>query len=83
MVGEVSASPALLGEDMADVRLIKLTWENQDEFKMETQLNDEGWVTILEMDENGNISKLWEHAGKLCNKYFETQIDFIGGVMKA
>ncbi len=38
-VGEVSASPTRLGEDMADVRLIKLTWENEDEFKMESQLN--------------------------------------------
>ena len=68
---------------MADVRLIKLTWENNDEFKMETQLNDEGWLTIIEMDENGDISQLWEHAGKLCKRYFETQVDFIGGVMKS
>ncbi|KKN74732.1 hypothetical protein LCGC14_0387740 [marine sediment metagenome] len=68
---------------MADTRLIRLTWENDVQFKMDTKLNDEDWLTIIEMDENGNISQLWEHAGALCKKYFETQVDFIGGVMKS
>ena len=50
---------------------------------METQLNGRDWVTILEMDEDGNIASLWEHAEKLCKKFFETQIEEIGRVMKS
>ncbi len=65
------------------VRLIRLTWENDESFKMDTKLDDESYITILEMDENGNIAQLWEHAGKLCKKYFDTQIDHIGTEMKA
>ncbi len=68
---------------MADVRLIKLTWKNEDEFKMESQLNGGNWLTIIEMSENGHINLMWEHAGKLCKKYFEIEIDEIGKVMKA
>ena len=67
----------------ADVRLVRLSWENGVQFKLDTKLNDGSYITIMEMDENGDIAQLWEHAGKLCKKYFETQIDSIGGVMKA
>ena len=67
----------------ADVRLIRLTWENGVQFKMDTKLNDGGYVTILEMDENGCLACVWEYAGKLCKKYFDTQIENIGGIMKA
>ena len=67
----------------ADVRLVRLTWENDVSFKVDTKLNDAGYVTILEMDENGCVACLWEHVGKLCKKYFDTQIDEIGKVMKA
>lgn len=66
----------------ADVRLIRLSWENGVQFKMDTKLNDESYVTILEMDENGCLVCVWEHAGKLCKKYFDMQIDEIGRIMK-
>ncbi len=67
---------------MADVRLIKLTWENDEEFKMETQLNGGNWLTVLEMDENGHIHTLWDSAQKLCSTYFHTTLEEIGKVMK-
>lgn len=67
----------------AQVRLIRLTWENGVSFKMDTKLDAESYVTILEMDENGNIAQLWASAQQLCEKYFEATITGVGNDMKA
>ena len=66
------------------VREIKISWENDDSFKMETQLDSGGWQTIIEMDENGYFNTLWESGVKpLCKEYFEREINKIGAEMKA
>lgn len=68
----------------AQIREIKISWENDDSFKLETQLDSGGWQTIIEMDENGYFSNLWEEGvAPLCKHYFEDVINDIGAEMKA
>ena len=66
------------------IREIKISWENNDSFKLETQLDGGGWQTIIEMDENGYFATLWESGvAPLCKEYFERELDVIGSEMKA
>ncbi len=65
------------------VRLVRLTWENGEGFKVDTKLDAGAYVTIIEMDENGNIAQLWPHAQKLCETYFERIVTDVGTEMKA
>lgn len=68
---------------MADtVRIIRLSYENGVRFKMDTKLNSGAYVTILEMDENGDIASLWSSAQQLCEKYAREQLTAIGKVMR-
>ena len=65
------------------VRLIKLSWENDDSFKMETNLDGGDWVTVVEMDENNYFSTLWGDIEEMCNKFFNKTVATIGAEMKA
>ena len=67
----------------AQTRLIRLTWENGVNFKMDTKLNDENYITIIEMDENGHISSLWTNAQSICETFFNEKLNTIGTEMKA
>ena len=68
----------------AQIRLIRLTWENDVNFKMDTKLDDGEYVTIIEIDENGHLNQLWDAGvATVCKKYFETELDSIGTEMKA
>ena len=66
------------------VRTIRLSWENDDSFKMDTNLDGGSWQTIIEMDENGYFAGLWETGVvPLCERYFKDMMDTIGAEMKA
>ena len=65
------------------VRLIRLTWENDDSFSMETKLGDGDWDTVTMMDENNYFAGLWPSTAALCKEYFEREINVIGAEMKA
>jgi len=66
------------------VRLIRLTWENDASFEMETKLDDGDWGTIAQIDENGYFSNLWEMGVvPLCKEYFNQELSTIGSEMKA
>ena len=66
------------------IRLIRLTWKNDDNFKMETNLNDGDWNTVAEIDENDYFDDIWENGIKpACKRYFVKEIDKIGAEMKA
>jgi len=65
------------------VRLIKLSWENDDSFKMETNLDGGDWVTVVELDENNYFSTLWGDIEEMCNKFFNKTVAKIGAEMKA
>ena len=68
----------------AKVRLIRLTWENDVSFEMETRLDDGAWQTVSQMDENGYFEGLWESGVvPLCNEYFKSMLNTIGAEMKA
>jgi len=66
------------------VRLIRLSWENDISFEMQTKCDGGSWITIVKMDENGCLQQLWEAGiASVCRKYFEGQINTIGAEMKA
>ena len=68
----------------AQVRLIRLAWENEANFKMDTKLDDGEWTTIISVDENGFLDQLWDSGiATVCTKYFETALNIIGTEMKA
>jgi hypothetical protein len=65
-------------------RQIKLTWENGVNFTMTSKLGDESWKIIINIDEDGHLDKLWDVGiAPICTKYFETELNIIGGEMKA
>ena len=66
------------------VREIKISWENQDSFKMQTRLDGGNWLTIIETDENGHLATLWNSGIELlCKTYFDEALKVIGSEMKA
>ena len=66
------------------IRLIKITYENDVAFEMETKLDGDSYLTVTQMDENGYFSGLWESGtAPLCKKYFGDMLDAIGAEMKA
>ena len=64
-------------------RTIRLSWENNDSFKMDTNFDGGAWQIIIEMDENGHFNELWPDVDALCKKYFESEMNTIGAEMKA
>ena len=66
------------------VRLIRLKWENEVSFEMETKIDGGSWLTIASMDENGYFANLWEKGVvPLCKEYFDRELNVIGSEMKA
>jgi len=65
------------------IRLIRLTWKNDDSFSMETKFGDGDWNMITQMDENNYFTALWPNAEALCREYFEREMKIIGAEMKA
>lgn len=68
----------------ATTLLIQFTWENNVNFKMESKKNAEATVTILALQENACLPKLWE-AGiqETIMTYLEYEVTKIGTEMKA
>ena len=50
---------------------------------MKANLNNAGVKTILEMEENGFLAKLWEGGKSIIMTYLEIEVDKIGNDMKA
>jgi hypothetical protein len=68
----------------AKTRIIRLSWENDVNFKMDSKLDDGDYITVIDVDENGHLNKLWESGiADVCKKYFETELGIIGQEMKA
>ena len=62
-------------------QVLKLTWENKKHFKM---VEDDGEkVTIVMVEENGNIGAIWPEVQNICTRYFQSIIEKIGNEMKA
>ena len=67
---------------MASEIEITLHWENGVEFKMTAKQDGGEVLTICGLDENGCMSDIWGYAQSICTKYFDKQMDTIGGIMK-
>ena len=65
------------------VRTIRLSWENDDSFKMDTNLDGGDWSVVVEMDENNHFISLWGDIDAVCKKFFEREMATIGAEMKA
>ena len=63
--------------------VITFNWENKDSIIMKANLNDAGTKTILEMEENGCLSKLWDGVKHTIMTYLEIEVDKMGNDMKA
>lgn len=62
--------------------VVTFTWENNDEFKMETTLDSDDTIKVMEIEENGDIASLWEHYQTICEKVVKNQLNTIGEEMK-
>ncbi|KKM86965.1 hypothetical protein LCGC14_1273690 [marine sediment metagenome] len=69
---------------MAETELeIMVRWENNESFEVTIKEDDGELLTLIKMDENGNISALWPHASAVVAKYIEDLLVRIGAEMKA
>jgi len=65
-------------------RTIRIMWENESSFQMDTRLDDGDWITVESIDENDYFESLWETGTKpKCLKYFASELETIGAEMKA
>jgi len=63
--------------------VITFQWENGNAFKMSSNLDGAGSVTICQVDENGEFAHIWEYAKSICSTYIGRYLDNIGNDMKA
>jgi hypothetical protein len=58
---------------------LKLKWENAKSFEM---TEDDGkTISIVKVEENGNIGVVWPHVKAICTEYFNSKVDAIGQEM--
>jgi len=67
----------------AQTRLVRFSWENNVNFKMDTKIDDGDWITISYTEENGEIAKLWPSISQSCIVFMKEKLDGIGDDMKA
>lgn len=66
------------------VRLVRFTWENGVSCKVDTKLDNASYITIIDVDENGHLNKLWDAGLKtVIMTFLEAEVDTIGEEMKA
>ena len=67
---------------MASEIEIKLTWENNNFFKMEKNTGA-GWMTVVEIKENAHIANIAGHLKNLCIADFTAHLDAIMKEMRS
>ena len=73
--------PAYTKEFMATQIDIRFTWENNNEFEVLSKEGSQDTVTLVRMEENGNISALWPAATDLIERHFKSLMARIGSEM--
>ncbi len=63
------------------VLLLRIKWENQSHFEMESKRDDEAYIQTVRMEENGSLSSLWPHISNICKDFLVVQLLEIGEVM--
>ena len=62
---------------------VMLKWENGKSFEMTQKHAEATVITVVRMEENGNIKRLWEHVEAICKEDFARHLAEIGEQMKA
>ena len=66
------------------IRLIRLTWENNVSFKCDSKLDDGEWVLVIEIDENNHLKSVWDNEiTGIITSYLGNRLSEIGNEMKA
>ena len=69
---------------MAETKVVvTLKWENGNYFTLTSKEGDGEVITILRMEENACISKLWDNAQGVCINFASHLLSRIGNEMKA
>ena len=67
---------------MASELEIKITWENNNFFKMEKKTDGHGWLTVVSIEENAHISAIAGSLKALCMADFDTHLEEIMNEMR-
>lgn len=59
---------------------LKLKWENEKSFEFTEDENDKV-LSIIKVEENGNIATLWPQIQKICCDTFNSKMEAIGQEM--
>ncbi len=62
---------------------LEITLKRENNVGFEMTADGEEKKTIIKMDENGHIDKLWDSAQKICETYLHEKLIAIGEEMKA
>lgn len=62
--------------------VITLRWENQEFFEATSKKDDGDTITIVRVEEDGNIAAVWPHVGDIIKEQIRRDLDTIGSDMK-
>jgi len=63
---------------------VKITfdWENNNFFEMTAKHGEAEKIQIVRIEENANITEIWDSVSTICKNYVGSAIDKIGKEMK-
>ena len=61
---------------------LTFNWENTKSFQMTAKKTGKDVLTVIKMDENGQIDQLWPHLENICKQYLDQELKAIGKAMK-
>lgn len=62
---------------------IAIEWQNETSFEMRFKNKASEETIVVRLEENGCIGKIWPEIAIACKKFFDYQVDVIGGEMLA
>jgi len=62
---------------------LKIKWENGVEVSVQQKRNDDEWITVVALEENGCIEVLWPNIQKALEVFFKHTLTVIGTEMKS
>jgi len=65
---------------------IKIKWQNAAYYEMKAKCEhceDEDFITIVKVDENTNMARIWPNVEAICQDYFESHMRDIGTEMRS
>ena len=68
-------------QDLANKLTLTFKWENKKAFELKSD-NDVEKVTIIRVEEDGNIALLWSNIEAVCSLYVKAELEKMGKDMK-